>query len=65
MMRLVVPLELTYDQTQRLINVAYSAGWMRENPRKAWGDNETKEACRVATRYLVDKATIMKNDEET
>ena len=40
-------------EIQRLLTVAISIGFMRENPRRKWNKKETKEACKIAIKYLV------------
>lgn len=62
-MRMMIPIELTQDQVQRLVNLAYACGWAREEPRRRWTEPEQKAAVRHAVSFLVSSATVNKTEE--
>jgi hypothetical protein len=52
----VVKFALSVDECEPWIKQAYSLGWKREEPKRAWKNRERKEAIRFAIYQTAIKA---------
>jgi hypothetical protein len=53
--RLKVPLELTKEQSDKLVGRALSLGYMRVEPRRTWTESERKDAIRFLVRAMLSE----------